>query len=333
MRQIALDALPEAVVVVDLTGVVTEVNDRARVVLGLTSAAVGAPLEDVLQVLDDAGRALALPEVMVGQRLAERVVQITDERGHHRPVSLTGRRTSEGWVLTARPAGRREQLDRQRGDIVATVSHEIRSPLASVKGFTRTLLGRWDRFDSDQKRTMLEAIDADSDRVTRLLTELLEVSRIDAGRVQLRRETLELSELAENVATKAKHRDHGVGREVNVRANGVSTTVYADRDRVEQILTNLVDNALQYAPDSAVTVDVHRRDDGVEVAVSDAGEGVDAAFATRVFQKFGRGREERRPGTGLGLYIGRGLAQAHGGDLTLDRAGEGATFRLWLPDK
>jgi signal transduction histidine kinase len=353
LQQIALDRLPEAVVIVDGEGRVTACNDRARVVLGLTPAAVGRPITEVLELRDDTGDVCGFPPKVdaVGTRIAERVLQVVDHTGRQRPVSVTARWHADGWTLTARPAGRREILERMRGDVVATVSHEIRSPLSSVKGFTRTLLARWDRFDDERKRAMLETIDADADRVTRLLMDLLEVSRIDAGRVRLRRSPIDLAELVSTVVEKARHREDGFDRELVVERDDDLPLVPADRDRIEQVLTNLVDNALRYASLGPVSVSVRRAVDGVRVTVADRGPGIPDELGDTIFQKFGRGRDERRPGTGLGLYIGRGLAQAHGGRLWLepigaangspvpgtatdtdaDAEGPGATFHLWLP--
>jgi signal transduction histidine kinase len=217
------------------------------------------------------------------------------------------------------------------------VSHEIRSPLTSVKGFTRTMLSKWDRFSDEQKRTMLETIDADADRVTRLLGELLDVSRIDAGRVQLHRRPVHVGEVVESVVDKARHRDLGQDRDLRVHVDEDVPQVHADADKLEQVLTNLVENALRYAPEGVIRLDVtaspaERGGEEVRVTVADEGPGIPADQQALVFQKFGRARENRQMGTGLGLYITRGLVEAHGGRLWLDPDGTGgATFHLSLP--
>lgn len=164
-----LDTLPEAVVIVR-DGRVVLVNDRAGTLLGLGPAAVGAKAEVVLALRDVTGAPCPLWtwRPTVGDRLSERVLRLP-VHGRLRAIAVAGRWSDDEVVLTARSAGRRERLDAVRGDVVATVSHEIRSPLTTVKGFTRTLLLKWDRFSDEQKRAMLETIDADADRVTRLL--------------------------------------------------------------------------------------------------------------------------------------------------------------------
>ncbi len=329
-----LDLVPEAVIVVSGARNVVHANDRARALLGLVGDTVGKPLADVLELVDDAGNPCRDPigDDPGGSRIAERVLRVVLADGRRRPVAMAGRVHGDGAVtLTFRSAGRRERVDAARSDLVATVSHEIRSPLTSVKGFTRTLLSKWDRFSDEQKRTMLETINADADRVTRLLRELLDVSRIDAGRVQLHRTRVDVAELAGEVVEKARHRPDGTDREVTLDLDGVGT-IHADPDKVEQILTNLVENALKYAPDSVVSVEASRDGSGVHLSVRDEGPGIPADQVRTIFEKFGRGRETRRSGTGLGLYITRGLAEAQGGRVWCDSVeGEGATFHVWLP--
>ena len=329
-----LDMLPEAVVVVDPDGRVRACNDRARGVLGLGDEHVGARLADVCVLQDVSGRPWDLPPARDGiaDRLAEHLVH-ADVRGDWRPLAVSARFSDVGLVVTFRSAGRRERLDAVRGDVVATVSHEIRSPLTSVKGFTRTMLAKWERFSDEQKLAMLETIDADADRVTRLLGELLDVSRIDAGRVQLHRRPLDVGDIAADVVAKARHRDLGRGRDIEVEVTGDLPEVRADPDKIEQVVTNLVDNALHHAPAGVVRVRVDVDEpEAVHLVVADDGPGVPHDQQALVFQKFGRGRDSRSVGTGLGLYITRGLVEAHGGQVWIDPDAEvGARFHVRLP--
>lgn len=332
----AFDQLPDAVILLTVDGLVTAANDRCPVVLGVGRDAIGRHVDTVLELRDDAGLRLALPPAWhsVASRQAERLVRVSDPSGRQRPVSITGRWSEGTWVMTARSAGRREVLERVRGDVVAMVSHEIRSPLASVKGFARTLIGRWDRFSDEQKLTMLRTIDADADRVTRLLTDLLQVSRIDAGRVRLARAPGDLGALSEAVVDKARHRELGSDRLLGVAVDPATPSVPLDADRIEQVLTNLVDNALEHGGPGPVSVEVRPDRAGARVTVADTGPGIPDDLHEAVFRKFGRGRSDRRAGTGLGLYIARGLTEAHGGRLWLDvgsASGPGARFHLWLP--
>jgi len=328
----ALDLVPEAVVVVGSDGVVQHVNDRALVMLGRTDV-VGKPVADALDLTDDAGVHVDLAETRprIGTRLPERVLHLA-AAGRIRPVAVAGQWHDDTLVATLRSAGRREALAAVQGDVVATVSHEIRSPLTSVKGFTRTLLAKWDRFSDEQKRAMLETVDADADRVTRLLRELLDVSRIDAGRVQLQRQPVDLGSLAERVVAKQAVGELATGRLLRLDVADDLPRVHADPDKLEQVLVNLLENALAYAPDSEVRVRVERDAVGVRLGVEDDGPGIAPDEVRSVFRKFGRGRDNRRAGTGLGLYITRGLVEAHGGRVWLDTdRTDGASFHVVLP--
>ena len=218
-------------------------------------------------------------------------------------------------------------------EVVSTVSHELRSPLTSVKGYTSLLLNRWDRLDDDQKRSMLEQVQSDADRVTRLITELLDISRLETGRLRLRCQMVDIVGLAEAVVEKVRIAYPEL--EVSVNFPVELPRVYADADKVEQVLTNLLENAAKYADSPDVRVEgVY--DEGrkmLTIAVHDVGKGIPPAELPRLFNKFFRGSEGGRPsGSGLGLYIARGLVEAHGGRIAAEsRLGEGSTFSFTLP--
>ena len=332
----ALDLVPEAVLLVDRDLVVQHANDRAATLLDVTNDAIGLALDKVLDVRDESGAPMDgewLPPRGTADRVAERVLRVALPDGRMRPVAVAGRWMPDGLVLTFRSAGRRERVDAARSDLVATVSHEIRSPLTSVKGFTATMLRKWDRFSDEQKRALLETIDHDADRVTRLLKELLAVSRIDAGRVQMHREMVDVVTIVEKLVERMRHREEGVGRDIVVTVGGTPQRLFLDPDKVEQVFSNLIENALRYAPDSEVRVHVVAdRESGLVASVADDGPGVAEDQVRRIFEKFGRGRGQRRSGSGLGLYITRGLVEAHGGRVWCEpTTGGGATFRVEVP--
>lgn len=331
----ALDMLPEAVVVVDADDTIAAVNDRAGPLLALTTNSLGEPLAKAIDVRDEAGVPCQedwLPPRGSAERIAERILRVALPDGRLRAVAMSGRFVGDRIVLTFRSAGRREQVDAARSDLVATVSHEIRSPLTSVKGFTSTMLRKWDRFSDEQKRAMLETINHDADRVTRLLRELLAVSRIDANRVQLHREMIDLAGILEGLVERSRHRDDGHERDIELLSDDAIPTIMADPDKVEQVFTNLLENAIKYAPNSPVRITVTAESDHVHVVVADEGPGIPADSTRRIFEKFGRGRDNRRSGTGLGLYITRGLIVAHGGTVWCESAeNEGARFHVTLP--
>jgi signal transduction histidine kinase len=337
-----LELLPDATIVLERDGTLVATNDRATALLGLGPAHHGEPIGDVLVLLTDEGSHCPLPPAppRLGDRTPERRVGAL-VRGQTRPVVWTARLTDEHWVLSFRSAARRLAQERSQAGVLATVAHDIRSPLTSVKGFTRTLLGRWDRFSDDQKRALLETIDADADRVAHLLLVLLEVSRIDAGRLTLRTAPVDVVALVTGAVERASTGPSAGERAIELDVADVTPDVLGDAARLELVFANLLDNALRHgggtvrvtvtasaATDRAAASEVAR----VAVTVSDEGEGVPDDLTDRVFDRFGRGRGSRKAGTGLGLYLSRGLVRAHGGDIELVQTpGAGASFRVTLP--
>ena len=335
-----LERLPHGVLIVR-DGRIRSCNRRARALL-LSSVSAdrsdptwpqGCDISDAVRFLDDAGAPVTLPTQppVIGDRYAEHLVHL-QTAGPPRAVALEGVWSDGELVLTLSSAARRSSAVRIQGDVVATVAHEIRSPLTSVKGFTRTLLSRWDRFSDEQKLTMLATIEHDADRVTRLLTDLLEVSRIDAGRVQLHRSVVDVATLASSVADKARVRPSQPKIEVVIGPD--VGPISADRDKLEQVLTNLVDNAVQHAPGSPITITITAGGPGLQISVADRGPGVDPSLSAQLFRKFGRGRDAARSGTGLGLFLTKGLVEAHGGRVWFDPDVEvGTTVHVELPQR
>ena len=330
------DLLPDGVLVADRDGRVLVLNPRAARLAGVRADdAVGRPFQAVLPLVDDQGRdwwACTDPYGGLATRTGqpERRLLLPGGRGLLVTASYVrgeGRRL-ERLVVSLRDDRARERTERSRADLVSTVAHELRSPLTSVKGFTATLLARWDRFPDEQKKLMLETVNADADRVTRLLTDLLDVSRIDAGRLEVRRQVVDVPAVVRKaVAGRVAHGEPESRFVVEVE-DGLPE-VWADPDKLDQVLGNLVENALRHGA-GTVTTRVAPWDDGVEVVVSDEGQGIAEETAARVFTRFWRGN--RRGGTGLGLYIVKGLVEAHGGSVEVQRAPSGgAAFRFVLP--
>jgi signal transduction histidine kinase len=177
---------------------------------------------------------------------------------------------------------------------------------------------------------MLEQVHHDADRVTRLITELLDISRLETGRLVLRRQRVNVEELAETVVSKLTIAYPDL--DCTIEFEEGFPPVLADPDKLEQVLTNLVENAAKYASTQGMRVIGTKGDGTVEVAVSDTGEGIPSTDLPKVFRKFFRGDLGKPSGTGLGLWISRGLVEAHGGRLLAESTiGQGSTFRFWLP--
>jgi signal transduction histidine kinase len=177
---------------------------------------------------------------------------------------------------------------------------------------------------------MLDQIQHDADRVTRMVTELLDTSRLEAGRLALRAEPVDLAPLAASVAAKVRleHPD----LECTLHFPPDLPPAHADPDKVEQVLTNLVENAVKYGGPQHVRVAGALEGPTLSVAVQDTGEGIPATDLARVFTMFFRRDRAQPSGTGLGLWISKGLVEAQGGELTVESVvGEGSTFRFTLP--
>jgi signal transduction histidine kinase len=225
------------------------------------------------------------------------------------------------------------RLSALRADFVSLVSHELRSPMAAVIGAARTLQDRWRQLTIEQRDAFLALIGDETARLASLIGDVLDTSRIEAGTFSYRFEDVDLGRLVADAVGAASHAQ----QDVRVVATVPSSLppVRGDGQRLRQVLGNLIENAVKYSPEGG-EVHVHASDDdGVaRVAVSDRGPGIPADQQQLIFDKFGRAEVSggSKPGSGLGLYIARSIAEAHGGTLEVSsRPGEGATFTLTLP--
>jgi signal transduction histidine kinase len=232
-------------------------------------------------------------------------------------------------VAVVRDVAYEKELDQMKSSLISTVSHELRTPLTMIQGFSELLLTR--SMGPDREREALSRINASSERLARLIDDLLSVSRIESGRLVVRAAPMDLREVAGEVV--APFADE---REVTISAAGDLPLVMADRDMVVQILTNLVSNAVKYSPnDAPVRVTLSVAADSVEATVEDRGIGLSREELSRLFQKFARAdRKEVREvgGTGLGLYISKSLVEMQGGRIWAEsEPGRGSTFCFSLP--
>ncbi|HEX6680732.1 MAG TPA: ATP-binding protein [Gaiellaceae bacterium] len=226
------------------------------------------------------------------------------------------------------------RLSALRADFVSLVSHELRAPMASVVGSAQTLRQRWRELTPDQRESFLALISSETERLAGLVADVLDTSRIEAGTFTYRFGDVDVGALVRDAVAGVELMQD----EVRVTADvlGELPHVRGDRDRLQQVLTNLLDNAIKYSPTGEeVSVSAYRQDSRVHIEVADRGPGVPADQRGLIFEKFGRGAtagSPGTPGTGLGLFIARSIAGAHGGSLELSpNRGKGSTFVLTLP--
>jgi len=225
------------------------------------------------------------------------------------------------------------RLSALRADFVSLVSHELRSPMASVIGSARTLQLRWRELAPEQRESFLALIVHETSRLAELISDVLDTSRIEAGTFSYSFEDVDLAQVIRDTAAAAAHGQDEVAVEAHVREP--LPMIRGNRDRLRQVLVNLIDNAVKYSsPGDAVKVEAHAMNGRVLIEVHDSGPGIPTQHQNVIFEKFGRVHgETAKPGTGLGLFIARSIAEAHGGALAVHSHPEhqGATFTLTLP--
>jgi signal transduction histidine kinase len=296
--------------------ILLELGVRSRVAAPLLAGARAIGLISLCRAEPDAFDRHEIELVTVLGRLAASAVQnIRAYEGERRTVDELRR------------------LSTLRADFVSVVSHELRSPMAAVIGAARTLQVRWRELNPEQREAFLGLIGDETSRLAALIADVLDTSRIDAGTFSYRFTDVDLLSLVDDSVAAARAGQDEV--EVKGEVAPGLDAVRGDGERLRQVVGNLIDNAVKYSP-AGTTVEVRaaRSDGFVVVSVRDDGPGIAAGDQQLIFEKFGRaGGGDAKPGTGLGLYIARSIAEAHGGSLDVSSSpGRGATFTLILPD-
>lgn len=334
-----LDLLPDGVVVADAAGAVVLLNAPAAELLETTAGdARGRPLGEVVALQDRDGRDwFEVNEPYRGLGTRSGLTEQSWFRPNGTELLVTARlvRAAAGAaveqvVVSLRTARGRARLDRERSDLVATVAHELRSPLTGVKGFVSTLLTKWDKLHDEQKKLMLTTVHSDADRLSRLITELLDVARIDTGRLSLFPRPLDVAAASDRVLASVRV---STGRPLLLETpDDELPRVTVDPDKFEQVLTNLVENGVQHGA-GRVLVHLEACEEpfpGVRMSVDDEGDGIAPEIRRRVFTKFWT--HGGRAGSGLGMYIVHGLVRAHGGVVEIaDAPGGGARIVVCWP--
>jgi two-component system sensor histidine kinase BaeS len=232
-------------------------------------------------------------------------------------------------------ASRRDQLDRLKDEFVLTASHELRSPLTSVQGFAELLMLEREKLSPKQAETV-EVILDNSRHLVRLLNDLLDLARSDAGRLTIRPVPTEVEPLVEDAVRTMRAQTEGAGQSLSTEVEEGLSQINVEPDRIRQVLVNLLTNAHEYSPEGAsIRATASRIGAEVEIAVSDNGPGMTEDQVEHIFERFTRGDAgltQRVGGTGLGLAISKSLVELHGGTIGVTSTpGKGSTFRIRLP--
>lgn len=298
-------------------------------VIGLLGAAVAFLAvgneagSQTTSILLGAALCVALSGFMLYVVAAERALAAANDRATREQIE------SERLSLHLEAEHAREAALR---DFISIAAHELRAPVTVIKGFTRTLTTKSDRITPERRSEYLAMVDEQSGRLARLVDDLLQVSRIDAGRISLSPVDVDLVTLAKDV--REQFACKWPGRNIDILADRESCA-HADRQKTEEVLINLVDNAVKFSAEGApVRITIRAVGSMVEVSVRDEGCGVEAADLEKLFQRFVRlpSTASSTQGTGLGLYIVKALVEAHGGNIWAHSApGSGSTFTFSLP--
>jgi signal transduction histidine kinase len=326
-----LDAVGDGIFLLDRHGTVRLWNKAAELLSCLPAERVlGQPLEAILPEWQALAPLIAIAEDGAMARPSTLPLQIGDKDLW---LSFAAVRTADGVIYACRDVTSEQRLEEEKTDLVATISHELRTPMSAVYGAAKTLLREDVEFPADRRRQLLEMIATQAARLSQITDELLLTSRLDRGELPVDAEPVDIAGIVdETVEALAPQLPDSTEIEIEIPDDVGAAS--GDRDRIQQVLVNLLDNAVKYGA-GPVKVRAYRTDGVIRICVADAGPGIALADQPRIFEKFYRADPQlaRSPGgTGLGLYISRELAQRMGGRLELESdLGAGATFVVELP--
>ncbi len=309
------------------------------------SEVLGRFYYDVLRPRDRQGNEVGLQgspilQVFAGQAVVNREMVIAARDGQRFTVSVTAScvRSARGepmnGILTVRDITREREQEEQRSTFISVISHELQTPIAIIKGYASTLTRTDTTLEAEALRTRLTAIEEEADRLNKLVGNLLYASRIQSGGLQMEIAPLDVANLIETVVRRLQARSLDVTVTLDIPSN--LPAVMADRDRIEEVLQNLLDNAIKYSPrQRTISVACRATGDEVIVRVSDTGMGIALREQEHIFDRFQRVQNTTTrtiPGAGLGLYICRAIVEAHGGHIYVESTlHEGSTFSFSLP--
>jgi PAS domain S-box-containing protein len=332
-----LQHVDRGVFLVNGGGVVRYWNPAAHAVTGLEAEnVVGRRADAVLTGWDAICREIPVATVPGPGGIAAKTLPLELD-GRELWISISGVKFEDGIVYAFRNLTEERALEELKSDFIATVSHELRTPLAAIYGCARTLLRPDLELPEPDRARLLEVISQESERLTRIVGDILLANQIEAGRLRLTEHEFDAAALARDVVEQIETSLAG-GEHISfdVVAPELAVLVSGDEDKLRQVLVNLVDNAVKYSPDGGhVEVRIEPRESGVRISVRDEGLGIPHVEQQRIFGKFYRVDPQQTRGvggTGLGLYICRELVRRMEGRVSVrSREGEGSTFVVDLP--
>jgi len=234
----------------------------------------------------------------------------------------------------ARETEKLRAIDRLRSELLANVSHELRTPLSAIKGFTTTMLRKDVKWSAKQREDFLQTIDQETDRLTRLISDILDMSRLDAGAMKLKQGKYLVSEIVSSV--KGRLEVLTAHHQLVIDVPEKLPAIFVDEMRIGQVISNLVENAVKFSlANSAITIGARLEKENIVISVTDHGEGMSKEVMEKLFNRFYQADNVvtgHRSGTGLGLAICRGIIENHGGKIWVEsKVQEGSKFSFSLP--
>lgn len=328
------DDLPEGAAICDPAHSIIDVNKTFEKLSGFCGEEIkGKDLREIIK--STKGTCTVCQEE--GENEAYRLGELLDSGNKLTCIRINRSKTPENNIIyLVIPFSNIAFLNQAHIDFVSTVSHELRTPLTSIKGFADTLLGAGNSLSGEQRARFISIIKSQVDRLTRLVENLLTVSRLEARQTRTIYRAVDLNNTIDSILCNIQHKSAGHNIEVNILPGLPS--VWADTDKLEQVLTNLVDNAVKYSnPGTTVSIDagfVREDADMIEIKVKDQGFGIPQEHLPGIFNKFSRidsPLTRQVQGTGLGLYITKSLVKSMNGDITVQSSDKGTVFTIKLP--
>ncbi|MBL0387643.1 HAMP domain-containing protein [Tumebacillus sp. ITR2] len=331
-----ITSMSDGVISADLNGAITLANPQARrMIRGQWLVETGDPSGKTLprDLYDFEQSVMKNRQILLDElHWQGRVLLITMA-----PLYEKDGDTLRGVVAVLRDVTEERTLDKMRKDFIANVSHELRTPLAMMQGYSEALLDEFGD-DPEQRQELTQIILDETHRMRRLVNDLLDLAQLESGQFQMSEEELDMANLIRRVGRKfaTVSNERGVGLDLHIDESKLPMLVYGDPDRLEQVFTNLVDNAFRHTPSGGrLTLDVTADDTLIRIAVKDTGEGIpqeDLPFVFERFYKVDKARTRSKGGTGLGLAITHNIVKSHHGDIVVEsEVGKGTTFNVLLP--
>ncbi len=346
LLSVTFSSMTDGVIVVDADKNVVLLNNVAEILTGnKLDDARGKNVDEIFMLIDERSRDhienpidKVLASGNIQTMIEPGILVIAGKREH--PVSIAAapicknKGSVSGAVILLHDRSQECEIDRMKTEFVSSVSHELRTPLTSIKAYTETIL-RDPNMPDGQKREFLVTIDKESNRLAELVNSLLEISRLESGRIEVVKQNIDIVEIVEQIILSLKCSADNKNILLEKEIRGTIPQLYAHESRIRSLISNLVNNAIKFTPDGGkVSIRIEHSSNELEICVSDTGIGIPQKEISHIFERFYRVHQPdmQIPGTGLGLAIVKEVAAMHGGKVEVkSEIGEGTTFRVLLP--